>query len=329
MEDATVLLFGMPRSGTTWLGKLFDSHPSTLYRHEPDSWTRLEGIPLLASAGDARALAGEVRDFNASLADISALKVCGKTPVFPKTYMSAVHLRVYQAGIRVAQLVGRLGVDLPVLGTPRRLEPGCRLVWKSIESIGRFGLMLESLPNARGVLLIRHPCGYVASVLRGESQQRFQDNRGASEDYGILEMLLGTALAKQRNLSVEYLRSLTPEERLAWRWVLFNDKALGDVRNSRRCRVVRYEDLCADPMHEMQQTFEFIGLDWSAQTEKFIGLSTGQNDSAYYSVFKDPNKAAEKWRDELDADQARRVIEVVTDTAPGSLFVGGSKDDRP
>lgn len=324
MEDATVLLFGMPRSGTTWLGKLFDSHPSTLYRHEPDSWNKLADIPLLASAGDARTLAGKVREFDASLADISALKVCGKTPVFPKTYMSTPHFLIYQAGIRAAQLAGRLGVDLPVVGTSRRLEPGCRLVWKSIESIGRFGLMLESLPNARGVLLIRHPCGYVASVLRGELQQRFQDNRGASEDYGILEMLLGTALAKERNLSIEYLRSLTPEERLAWRWVLFNDKALRDVRDSERCRVVRYEDLCADPMRQIQQTFEFIGLDWSAQTETFIGQSTGQDDSAYYSIFKDPKKAAEKWLRELDQKQAARIIDVVTGTAPGSLFVDTS-----
>jgi hypothetical protein len=33
-----ILVFGLPRSGTTWLGKIFDSHPETLYRHEPDSW---------------------------------------------------------------------------------------------------------------------------------------------------------------------------------------------------------------------------------------------------------------------------------------------------
>ena len=34
--SAPILLFGMPRSGTTWLGKIFDSHPQVLYRHEPD-----------------------------------------------------------------------------------------------------------------------------------------------------------------------------------------------------------------------------------------------------------------------------------------------------
>ena len=32
-----IVIFGSPRSGTTWLGKLFDSHPDVFYLHEPDS----------------------------------------------------------------------------------------------------------------------------------------------------------------------------------------------------------------------------------------------------------------------------------------------------
>lgn len=30
-----VCIFGVPRSGTTWLGQLFNSHPAVLYRHQP------------------------------------------------------------------------------------------------------------------------------------------------------------------------------------------------------------------------------------------------------------------------------------------------------
>ncbi len=328
MENDTILLFGMPRSGTTWLGKLFDSHPSTLYRHEPDSWRRLTHVPMLASAGDAAALGSDIRQFCESMAGISALKVCGKTPIFPKSYLSPLRYRTYQAGVRTSQLASRLGIDLPVAGAPQQLAEGSRLVWKSIESIGRFGLMLDALPDARGILLIRHPCGYVASVFRGEAQHRFVDNRGASEDYGILELLLETELAKERGLDIQYFRSLSPEERLAWRWVLFNDKALRDIRASGRCRVLRYEDLCADPMGQTQANFEFTGLEWSEQSETFIGLSTSQDDSAYYSVFKDPKKAAEKWRDELAPDKAQRIIDVVADTEPGSLFADPAPADR-
>ena len=51
--QAPLLLFGMPRSGTTWLGKIFDSHPRVLYRHEPDTWQRLTDVPIVAGR-DAR-----------------------------------------------------------------------------------------------------------------------------------------------------------------------------------------------------------------------------------------------------------------------------------
>src|SRR6185312_4530492 len=46
-----ILIFGLPRSGTTWIGKLFDSHPDTLYRHEPDSVRRLS-MPLFPEKED-------------------------------------------------------------------------------------------------------------------------------------------------------------------------------------------------------------------------------------------------------------------------------------
>ena len=70
MEKGTVLIFGMPRSGTTWLGKLFDSHPSTLYRHEPDSWRMLEDVPLFPSSTDAHCLGSAIQNFEDSLATV-------------------------------------------------------------------------------------------------------------------------------------------------------------------------------------------------------------------------------------------------------------------
>jgi len=36
LADRAILVSGSPRSGTTWLAKLLDSHPDVLYRHEPD-----------------------------------------------------------------------------------------------------------------------------------------------------------------------------------------------------------------------------------------------------------------------------------------------------
>lgn len=52
MKHSVILLCGIPRSGTTWIGKIFDSHPDTLYRHEPDSGKVLGSVPLVAPIAD-------------------------------------------------------------------------------------------------------------------------------------------------------------------------------------------------------------------------------------------------------------------------------------
>jgi hypothetical protein len=52
--------------------------------------------------------------------------------------------------------------------------------------------VLESLPDARSVHIVRHPCGYVASVLRGEADGALRSQRGRC-DFPIYEMLSATA----------------------------------------------------------------------------------------------------------------------------------------
>ena len=42
-----VFPLGAPRSGTTWLAKLFDCHPDVLDRNEPDSVLQDPNLPLI------------------------------------------------------------------------------------------------------------------------------------------------------------------------------------------------------------------------------------------------------------------------------------------
>ena len=112
VEDGTILVFGMPRSGTTWLGKIFDSHTQTLYRHEPDSWRRLSTIPLMPSMKDASQYAEDIQVFNAGLSGIRAAKVCAKQPLFRKQYMSGARFWVMTVGSMVSQLADRASVSV-------------------------------------------------------------------------------------------------------------------------------------------------------------------------------------------------------------------------
>src|SRR5688572_3260279 len=109
--DRPILAFGMPRSGTTWLGKILDSHPRTLYRHEPDTWHRLENVPLFASPAHVPEVRQTLRDFIASLPEMLADRVCGKRPLFPKEYASAAAVRRYATRSFIHKALGRINVE--------------------------------------------------------------------------------------------------------------------------------------------------------------------------------------------------------------------------
>ncbi len=306
-----ILLFGMPRSGTTWLGKLFDSHPDTLYRHEPDTWRRLS-MPRYPDVRDSERYEIELRAFVDDLPAMNAPRVAGKLPLFPKAYLSPSRARLIEGGVWLARLGSRIHPNFPVLmHSSASHYPHRRVVWKSIESLGRMGVLLSALPDAAAIHILRHPCGYIASVLRGLRTKNFGRRRTTGNDYGIFKAVMGTSIGDRYGLSLSELDSLTQEERIAWRWVLINEKALLDCQDTGQALCVRYEDVCRDPLARVEEMFQFVGLDVTEQTRTFVSASTSQAKDDYYSVFKDPMAAATRWQEELEPETINRIMAIV------------------
>lgn len=313
-----ILLFGMPRSGTTWIGKLFDSHPDTLYRHEPDSVRRLT-MPLFPGKEDAPGYRDELERFVALIPRLRSPEVVGKQPLFPKSYQSAAGLAAYRASVIGAKAASRIRRHFPCLYRPTAAGyDRVRLVWKSIESPGRLGACIEALPDARAIHLMRHPCGFIASVMRGEATRRFS---GPSEDdLWMLKLLLDTPTAKTHRLSLDVMEKLRPEERLAWRWVLIQEKILADAANCGRVLTMRYEDICAEPLAMTRRMFQFAGLEWQSQTEEFVRASTQATHADYYSVFKHPLSSAERWRSELPPQVIERILRILRNSSASRFY---------
>lgn len=322
-----VMLFGMPRSGTTWLGKIFDSHPDTLYRHEPDAWGRLNAVPLLVEPDSAERHRVAVARFVSLLPAMRDVKVSATLPVFKKNYYSTFDHYLQVMGVKGAKLAAKAFGELPVpLPRPKGAQAPV-LVWKSIESTGRLGLLATLYPQARCVHILRHPCGYVASVRRGEAKRKFDGGYVGSEDYGVFEVLLSTPQARRRGLTEERLRAMQPVERMAMRWLLFNEKAMEDIESRPNCMTIRYEDVCQNPEAGTRTMFDFSGLSWNGQTAAFVGASTASERDSYYSVYKDPLRAANKWRKELSEEEIRRIWAVVEDSKPGQVYVRDERRD--
>ncbi len=315
-----LLVFGMARSGTSWIGKMFDSHPLTLYKHEPDRV--LPDVPMAPRLDEAEQFATAVRRFFARLPSLDRTHVAGSLPVFPKQYRSAMAHQIHKASVLSAvAAASSLRLSLPILQCARVNQPQILVVWKSIDSLGRLGVLLRIMEDCRAIRITRHPCASISSTLRGEAHHKFSSSVPASEDYGIMRIFLETTV-RSRGLTVDHLRQFHPIERMAWIWVLANEKAGDETRSTGRCMDVRYEDVCSDPHGKVRELFSFSGLTWTEQTSNFIRASTlgvqpgafdqlTQDSRRYYGIFRDPVQSADKWKSEMKPEDIERVYRVL------------------
>jgi hypothetical protein len=328
MKHSVILLCGMPRSGTTWIGKIFDSHPDTLYRHEPDSGKSLKSVPLVAPVADAEKYRDILRDFIEHLPLLNTPRAAGSLPLFPKRYHSSAQLLMRHLAVLAAKTSEVFHRDLPVIDLiDYEKVSNLRIVWKSIESSGRLGIILRAVPECRAIVILRHPCGYIASVLNGEGNHRFSASTASGDDFPIFDMLLRCSLRKKRNPTLDDLKGMSMVERLAWRWLLYNEIALADIVESPHSFVVRYEDLCSNPVAKARELLRFAGLDWHPQVENFIHRTTTRSSGRYYSVYKDLQEAAIKWQRQLNPASIDLVMKVVGQSDLAGIYstAGGPK----
>ena len=307
----------MPRSGTTWIGKIFDSCPTTRYFHEPDTRQRIP-LSLFTDPRDSEAQRC-LREYAARIPSIRDCSVIGKTPLFHKASMSRLGFELYRLGVLATKGASRY---LPVGKAPYvpRLHADEVVVWKSIESLGRTGTLLEAIAGIQVIQILRHPCGYLNSVMEGDAKRHFTGQTASSEDMGIYALISGTATAKRYGLDLDRLAALPPWQRLAWRWVVFNEEALHQAKGSTAHHLVRYEDLCKDPKSVTRQLFDFCQLPYRNQTDAFLGESTAREEARYYSVYKDPMKSAWKWKRQLAPEMVEDVRNIVLQTEIGGLY---------
>jgi hypothetical protein len=239
----------------------------------------------------------------------------GVMPLFPKSYLTPGAYYARSTSILAIGLFGKLGAKrwLDRLRVPdivdRNAARPLKVVIKSIASHGRVRLMTEAMPAARMVYIVRNPLGYVASMRRGINLRKF-------ERPIPLEECLGTEQAARHAMTRETFDALPLIEKLAWHWVLRNEKALDELAGYPRALVVRYDALCANPLAQARALVDFAGLDWDRRTEAFLAASTrASGPDGYYRLYKNSAESAGKWRLELTLDEQSRIYDIVRNTS--------------
>ncbi len=314
-QEKTVFVIGAPRSGTTWLGKMFDSNPDVLYRHEPDTLIPNDHIPRVVRDEALGELAEDAEAYLDAMVSGRFLKSSGTLPIFRKSFRSLPMHFAYSAvtmGLRITHKASGDVRRMRRVLVPDFVDPAyadkVTVVIKSILSRGQANMFCRARPGMRIILILRDPFGQVASMMRGVSLGKFDAEVPLTD-------CLDTPHAQRYGLTRALFKRLNPVEQYAWHWALLNEKAIDDLSDNPNATVVRYRDLVHDPDAVTKTLFNFTGLDWNAQTERFIRVSSTSNlPDSYYQVYKNSVDSLNKWRRQLTIDQQRQIVSTLSDT---------------
>ncbi len=177
---------------------------------------------------------------------------------------------------------------------------------------------VELLPEGRYILILRHPCGQIASVLAGVAGDRF--HRPGVEISQLVDLAGAETIARDRGITAAAFRDLPIAAKCAWAWLAFNEPAAIAMQNRPNARIVIYEELCRDPEATAREVFAFSQLSWSWQTSHFLRVSTQTDRSSdYYGVFRTTRQVADRWRATMGRDD-RAAVRAVIATSPLAQF---------
>ena len=298
-----IFIVGAPRSGTTWLAKIFDSHPDVLYRHEPD-----HDLPAPPADSDRETLLATVRAWR----DDRHLRANTKRPFFTKSWRPgwahALRGTLAYGMMAAGRLPGLHAAhrrwSLPDLGHPEQ----ARLVIKTVNWCDGIAPIARALPGSRTVVIIRRPCGQVHSVLRGTDMGRFELREQHALPYNYPR---ARAYARAHGVPEANFDLLRPAARIAWDWAAFNETLVCSTAGLSNVMVVIYETLCEQPEAEARRILDFVGLSWHPRVAGFVRASTTTaGDGDYYGVVRNPVVAAHRWRGQM-ADDDRVAVQAV------------------
>lgn len=317
---APVLVVGSGRSGTTFLAKLLDSHPRVVYLHEPDSVLVDAELPFLPASDELEAYRARAGRYLERLEAVRTPKVYGHTPVFDKRYRSALGKQIFRLGVYAAKGVERAGLGrgalvlAPASPLPRH-DPDSVVVIKSVNSLGRARLFSLAVPGLRVLHIVRHPAAVVASRLRGI-------HKGVMGARNYIDSLFDAGYGDGYGWSREALKAASFEEQATFEWMAVNQRVYTEMRGSPRYRLVHYEHLCQRLEATARELFADAGLSWEPQSQAFIrSLEAAPAEGAgYFGVVRPPTSALARWREELGAEQVRRIEETARRCELGRMY---------
>lgn len=315
-----LLVTGMPRSGTSWTGRMLEFSGRVVYVNEPLNPSHPPG----RSPGVLAAQVQAQFQYIADGIDASFL------PAFRDTarlrYRPIAELRHNHAPYDVARMV-KYAVAF-TLGRAR----GRRAMLDDPYAVLSTAWFARRL-DADVVVLVREPAGVVSSWLRFGWDMNFSELLGQPR--------LMTDHGEPFRAEMEHSTEGSALERIALLWKVIYSVVDAASRETAGIRIVRHEDLAADPIGGFSRLYADLDLPMTDRAAASIRRATsgggergaplswslaGGLPSRTGYQRQDSRRAADSWRSRLSPDQVEQILAItgpvrapryLADPAPG------------
>ena len=306
-----ILLFGTPRSGTSWLGTILSSHPRCLYSHEPtaketEHYTR--HLVQLAKSGQlldktkiAEVISSWCKAYHGSHRPPFFWKSFSVIP--PKVQWSAWLLTRYS-------FVGKSAYS--ALFSPK-VSDDFDIVVKEV-GWERYAEQVTRTLGGQLIVIVRHPCGVVASQLRGR-ENKWLMPPDVGKWYETFAVECTQLCFRERDVM-----HMPPHQFCALRWLVANEIFADTADQFPTSQMVVYERLCTDSLRVSKEVFTKLGWEISTQSEKFISDSStyhsGKMNSLvrgkrpYFDVYRNSQQAMNSWRQTLPTEIQKSILRI-------------------
>jgi hypothetical protein len=281
MKNQTIIISGIHRSGSTWLGHIISKHPKVFYIHEPFN---LE-YPKVKKPID---FWYEYIDENTSIDKQIAIV----------RYIESYYLTNWKSFWENIRRINSLKLLKKFIITlPSRIFNPTPLIK---DPIALFSLeWLEKKIDSKIIISIRHPAAFVASIKVKNWEFDF-NNLLLQED------LVEFKLRNYKNQIAEYVEN-PPNiiEQGILIWTIIHDVIYDYQKKHKNWYFIKNEDLSINPLMEYEKIFSFLELDFDKKVQKEIIEST--TSSRLGKLKRNSKENIKSWKKRLTEEDINNI----------------------
>lgn len=187
-------------------------------------------------------------------------------------------------------------------------------VIKELRFAGKIPILMSAYPDARYVIIIRHPSATVHSILTWFGRHRLVELRSALDTY-LEKVEVQTAGAPYHPL-IERCRNAGIAHKVALYWRISYETLYRQLKDSPLAKFVIYEQLALQPQETTSSIFSWLDLPWSDSVDDYLMFSSSSLPERVTALMtnRDSRRAYRAWLDSITASTSAAVEEVTGDS---------------